>query len=650
MTAAPAPEVVDVSARRKHWLRQLLGRPTAIIAVAFLLVVVVAAIAAPLVSPFDPLKQDFTNLLSGPSPQHWLGTDTLGRDILSRMIYGARVTLLGVLVAVVVYTAIGILFGIIAGSAGGIVDTIIMRVCDLMQSIPGLIILLVVLAVFGQNELAAMLTLGVIISQGLVRVVRGVTLSVRETLYVAAGRVAGLGPVQIQVRHVLPAVYGPALTQITLFSALALIVEASLGYLGLGAPAPTPSWGNLISDAQTIIARDPWMLVPTGGIVVLTALALGVLGNALRDAYAGRLTSTGREFSWRSLTAAVRRVAGTSAGTASSPVSESALLEVAGLSVALPGPNGAVTVVEDVSLAVRAGESLGIVGESGCGKSITVAGIMRVLPAGASVSAERVRFDGRDLLALSERQMASGVRGSGIAFISQEPISSLDPVFTVGTQLAEAVRHHQRVSRREARVRALELLRQVRLPDSESVAARYPHQLSGGMAQRVAIARALAGRPKLLIADEPSTALDVTVQAGILDLLHDLRRDTGMALILVTHDWGVLADSCDRTVVMYAGQVVESSGIRDVIRRPAHPYTLALVASNPADVEVGERLPSIAGVVPPPGRWPSGCRFAARCAFATDACRTQPIPLEDAGAGQESRCIRVDAVRAEEAA
>jgi peptide/nickel transport system permease protein len=239
---------------------------------------------------------------------------------------------------------------------------------------------------------------------------------------------------------------------------------------------------------------------------------------------------------------------------------------------------------------------------------------------------------------MSERRLER-LRGKQIALISQEPMASLNPVFRVGWQLAESLRRHQSLSRRAARVEAVELLRRVQLPDPEVVARRYPHELSGGMAQRVAIARALAGKPRLLIADEPTTALDVTVQAEILELLRGLQREHGMAILLITHNWGVVADICDRAVVMYSGQVVERGDLMPIFRNPLHPYTEALLESNPHYVLEEEALPTIPGAVPRPGDWPDGCHFHPRCRYVTSACRAAAIPLVHPVSDRETRCI-----------
>ncbi len=296
------------------------------------------------------------------------------------------------------------------------------------------------------------------------------------------------------------------------------------------------------------------------------------------------------------------------------------------------------TVVERASFSIAPGETVGLVGESGSGKTVSAMSIIGLLPAHGEVQSGRIVFGGRDLASLSETQMR-GLRGREIGLISQEPLVSMNPAFRVGRQLAEVVRLHRGLSRRESYKEALQLLRDVHLPDPEGVASCYPHELSGGMAQRVVIARALAGNPKLLIADEPTTALDVTVQAEILDLLRELKKTRGMAMLLVTHDWGVAADTCDRVIVMYAGQVVESAPIEAIFREPRHPYTEALLAADVHRTELTGALSTIPGTVPVAGTWPSGCHFHPRCLYATVECTSREITMENTGPGRQTRCV-----------
>jgi len=313
------------------------------------------------------------------------------------------------------------------------------------------------------------------------------------------------------------------------------------------------------------------------------------------------------------------------------------LLSVRDLSVAF----GRNTVVEGVSFDLAPGEILGVVGESGSGKSVTALSIMRLIPAPGRVTG-RIDFAGQDLMALPEARMRE-IRGRDIAMIFQEPMTSLNPVFTCGDQVMEALVHHRGLDRAGARAEALKLLKLVEIPSAERRLDDYPHQLSGGMRQRVMIAMALACRPKLLLADEPTTALDATIQAQILDLLRGLQRELGMAVVLITHDLGVVSEVAHRVLVMYAGRVVETSPAAEVFARPLHPYTEGLLASIPRLEGPIERLDAIPGQVPTPDAMPAGCRFAPRCRYAEPACAASPPPLAPRGEGRAAACIRVPA-------
>ena len=316
------------------------------------------------------------------------------------------------------------------------------------------------------------------------------------------------------------------------------------------------------------------------------------------------------------------------------------LLQVERLSVELAMPSGErLRAVDEVSFELAEGEVMGLVGESGCGKSMTCRAVMRLLPGRAGIVSGRVLLAGTDLTALGESQMRQ-VRGRGIGMIFQNPASHLDPVMAIGDQIGESLRVHQGLSRREALGQAVALLRQVGIPDPALRAGSYPHELSGGMRQRAMIAAALAGGPKVLIADEPTTALDVTVQAQILRLLLDLSDTTGLAIILVTHDLAVVAETCQSIAVMYAGRVVERAAKRELLQRPLHPYTLGLIGSRPGAGQPQQPLPSIPGMPPSLGDLPPGCRFHPRCDYAAAACRTVPPPLVEVAPGRMSACLR----------
>jgi peptide/nickel transport system ATP-binding protein len=316
-----------------------------------------------------------------------------------------------------------------------------------------------------------------------------------------------------------------------------------------------------------------------------------------------------------------------------------ALLELKRLAVSFATDDGIVRAVDGIDLALQGGRTLGLVGESGCGKSVTSLAVMGLLPPENSKVSGEVHFEGRDLLKVPAAEMRD-LRGARLAMIFQEPMTSLNPSYTIGNQIVEAIRRHQGLGAAEARARAIDMLRLVRISSPEKRIDDYPHKLSGGMRQRAMIAMALACGPKLLIADEPTTALDVTIQAQILDLMRGLRRDTGTSIILITHDLGVVAEMADDVAVMYAGQIVERAPVEALFARPEHPYTVGLLGSIPKLDQRRERLPSIEGRVPDMAHPPDGCRFAARCPFVEPACRETVPPLAEVAPGHLTRCRR----------
>lgn len=624
-------------------IRRLLTRPLGAASVVYLLLFVVAAIAPSLLAPGDPQAPDFAHVLSTPTAGHILGTDSLGRDIYTRIIYGAAPALVGIGVAALVAAAIGIPCGL-ASSLSRRVDAVVTRACDLVLSIPSIVVLLMVLAL-SQNLNVAMAVLGLLTAPGLIRVTRSAALPIVEEPYVAAAKVFGLGRIAIATRHVLPRVIGPILVNLSLIATHALITATGLNFLDLGLHPPTPSWGGLLADGASVLDQQPWVVVPAGGVLALTAIAMVLFGDAVRDVTAE---------SWgpghtRAIRHRARRPVVRPAQPTAQPVSD-AVLAVRDLSVAFPAPDGGqMTVVQDVSFDIKRGEAVGVVGESGCGKTVTGLAVLGMLPPGAQITGGSIWVNGCDVTSLPARERAA-LRGKTIAFVAQEPMVALDPLFTVGYQIAEAVRVHTGLPRAAARRRAEELLAQVRIKEPERVAKSYPHEISGGMAQRVSIAVALAGNPEILIADEPTTALDVPVQSEIIELLSSLQDEKGLAVMLISHDWGVASALCTRSVVMYAGQVVERARVEDVLDDPRHPYTEGLLAANPHLVVPGEPLRTIPGNVPPPSAWPESCHFQGRCAYVQADCRAQPIPLVSFGTERSSRCLHVELLHSSEAA
>ncbi len=616
--------------RRTGVTRRILRRPGALLCLAWIGAVLIGSIVFRAFDIGQPLKQDLANSLKLPSADHLLGTDLLGRDVFSRLLYGGWETILGAAIAVVIAIALGTALGLAAGYVGGVVDAVANWIQDILITLPAILVLLAVATVMGNNIWAAMVVLGFLMSASFIRLVRASTQSAREELYVDAARVAGLTGPRILARHVLPNVIAPVVIQGSAALGTALVVQAGLGFLGLGAPPPIPNWGGMISEAAQAMNIQPWLLLPSGMMIVLTVLALNLLGDYLRDElYASRSSAAdGKTTKPRpsGVPVPARDVL---------DADPNALATVTDLTVSFPRDGEMVPVVSGVSFSISRGDIVALVGESGCGKTMTALALIGLVPQPGVVTGDLVVAGRR--VSGSPRSFV-GLRGSRIALISQEPMVALDPSFTVGSVLREALRGHG-MRRADTRARAAELLAMVGIPRVEEVLRCYPHQLSGGMAQRVAIALALSGDPDLLIADEPTTALDVTVQAEILDLLRDLQQRTGMGLLLITHDLGVVADICTRAIVMYAGEVVEEAGIEPLFDDPRHPYTAALMASTPVLDAVSD-LQGIPGIVPPPAEWPAHCRFAARCEFATDACREAPIALQSENPDHAVRCIR----------
>jgi peptide/nickel transport system permease protein len=528
--------------------------------------------------------------------------------------------------------------GLFSGYRGGKVDNVIMRIMDALSSVPALVLALAIVGVLGPGLTNTSIAIAIAVTPGFVRFVRGQTLAVRQETFVEASHSLGTRERTILRKRILPSVASPLIVTVALASGAVLIAESGLSLLGLGSQPPESSWGSMLQRGYQVILTHPWQVIVPGTALALTVLAFNLLGDGLRDALGlGVPKATGLR-GRLGLTTVTAAPQSTPAPTPTGDDGASPLLTVSGLTVEFVTEAGPVTVVEDVGFSVAPGEVLGIVGESGSGKSVTSLSIMRLIPSPPGrIVRGSVVFDGRDLLTLPFAEMRK-VRGNDISMVFQDPMTSLNPAYTVGNLLGEAVRLHQDVNRAGARARALELLELVGIPDPKRRLDDYPHQLSGGMRQRVLIAMALSSRPRLLIADEPTTALDVTVQAQILDLLRSLQAEFGMAIIFVTHDLGVVADLCDRVLVMYAGQVVEQATVTDLFDRPRHPYTQGLLRAMPQVAGRSERLVSIRGTVPPPTALPAGCRFHPRCDHATDACRAEPVELLVRG-DRPVRCV-----------
>jgi peptide/nickel transport system permease protein len=581
------------------------------LAVPGLLIVVLIgiALAAPLLGLPDPVRQDIARRLTGPMTGAPLGRDEFGRDVLARLIWGARNSLAVAFASATIACIVGTTLGLIGGWFRGIGEILTIRLADIILCFPPILLALLVVTVLGPGVPTLIAMLSVLYMPGFVRVAYGETLSARGQDYVEAVRALGAGHPRILARTILPNIAGPILVQASLAVAAAVVVESGLSFLGLGVVPPAPSWGLMIRSGRATMEQAPLLLLWPCLALTVTILAMNLFCDALRDVVDPRTTGN-RPTGMRAL---FERIA---PGLLTPLETRHAGLALSGLTVEIDTPRGTIKPVDDVSFEVRPGSTVAIVGESGSGKSLTATALMGLLPPTAHVVSGTAAFEGENLLALDEARLRA-LRGSRIAMIFQDPMSSLNPVHRVGQQVVEAIRAHRPLTRAQARAEALGLFRRVGIADPERRLDAYPHELSGGMRQRVMIAMALANRPALLIADEPTTALDVTVQSQILDLLADLQRETGAGLIFITHSLGVVAEIADEVVVMYAGQVVERGPVARVFAAPLHPYTRALIAAVPD----GTGKPhAIAGLVPPPHAFPQGCRFQPRCTSAGAGC------------------------------
>jgi peptide/nickel transport system permease protein len=586
----------------------------------------VVALLAPLLPLADPLHMDVAHHLASPSLPHPLGQDEYGRDVLSRLLWGARTSLIVATVSASLACLFGTALGLVGGCMRGLAEFLAVRSMDIVLCFPPLLLALLIVTLLGPGAATLIPVFAVLYLPGFVRVVCAGVLSVRSQDYVAAMRALGAGPARIMLRTILPNVAGPLLVQFSLAAASAVVLESGLSFLGLGVVAPAPSWGLMIGAARATMNQAPLLLLWPCAALSLTILAMNALCDALRDAVNPHTQPTRLRWHAKQPPPAPPR-----------PATGTAVLDVRNLTVEIVTVHGAIQPVRDVSFTVRAGETLAIVGESGSGKTLIGLALMGLLPPAAHVCRGSAWLQGHNLLRLTDAAYRR-VRGGVLSMIFQDPLSSLNPVHRIGAQIAEAMHAHFDVAHYEAKEEVETLLGRVGMPDPKRRARAYPHELSGGMRQRAMIAMAIANDPRLLIADEPTTALDATIQAQVLDLLADLQRELRMALVFISHGLPVVAEIADRVLVIYAGEIVEHGIVRDIFAAPLHPYTVALLESAPHDD--GTLPVGIPGAAPLMHAMPPGCAFAPRCRLRAAACEVERPPLVEVAEGRATRCLR----------
>ena len=619
------------------------GRPTAMklllnntLATAGLIilgVVMLVALFAPLLPLAEPNITDPANrLMPLFTDGHWLGTDALGRDILSRLIWGTRVSLAVGVSATVIAAFVGSLIGLVAGYAGGRVDNTMMRGIDMIMAFPYILLALAIVAALGPGLLNALYAIAVVNIPFFARNIRGITVGLSRREFVDAARLSGKSNAQILFGEILPNVLPVIIITMSTTIGWMILETAGLSFLGLGAQPPQADLGSMLGEGRKILFTAPHVSIVPGVMIFILVMSINLLGDGVRDVLDPRLKSG----------ALTRPVMRTKVMRESVPHIEphpDVTLDMQGLRTEFHLGDQVYKAVGGVDLRVQQGECLGLVGESGSGKSVTAMSIMGLVPTPPGrIAGGAALLEGEDLFAKSDEEIRH-LRGLAVSHVFQDPLSTLHPLFTIGDQLVEAIQSHQMLTRKQALAKAEELLGTVRIPNPAERLNAYPHELSGGMRQRVCIAMALANDVKLIIADEPTTALDVTVQAQILSLMNTLRKERNVGILFITHDFGVVSTMCDRIAVMYGGRIVETGRTDDILRAPAHPYTDRLIACVPVLGEPDRRLDAIEGRPPVVNNLPDGCAFADRCPRARDACRKGEITLDSFADSRAVRCL-----------
>ncbi|MCT8997858.1 dipeptide/oligopeptide/nickel ABC transporter permease/ATP-binding protein [Chelativorans intermedius] len=620
---------------RPGFLTLLVANRLAAFGLALLALLALAALLAPLLPLAPPDITDPARRLLPPlSKGHLLGTDQLGRDLLSRLLWGTRVSIAVGLSATLVAAVAGSAIGLVAGYAGGRTDNVMMRGIDMLMAFPYILLALAIVAVLGPGLMNALYAIAIVNIPFFARNIRGVTISLAHREFVDAARLSGKGHLRILLSEVLPNVLPVIVITMSTTVGWMILETAGLSFLGLGAQPPQADLGSMLGEGRKLLFNAPHVSIIPGLMIFALVMSINLVGDGVRDVLDPRLKSGA--LSRPSAATAVERTHVPAMPQAPSP----AALDVRDLRTEFHVGREVYKAVGGVSFALRRHECLGLVGESGSGKSVTAMSLLGLVPTPPGrIAGGRVLYRGRDLLEASQAELRT-LRGGAFAYVFQDPLSTLHPLFTVGDQVAEAIRAHQPLAFRAAWKRAVELLELVRIPNAAERANAYPHQLSGGMRQRVSIAMALANDAEILVADEPTTALDVTVQAQILKLMGALQEEKGSALLFITHDFGVVSEISDRVAVMYAGRIVETGPTDEVLAAPAHPYTRKLIDCVPVLGRPERRLDAIAGLPPAVNRLPEGCAFAPRCPHAEARCRQGDIALEGFGPARAVRCIK----------
>lgn len=608
--------------------------PAAIAGAAAALALLAVAVFGPALFGATAAHVDLDAAIQGPSAQHLLGTDELGRDLLARVITATRVSLGLSLLATLIGAAVGIGLGALPAVTAPWVGRIVTSIVNLALAFPALLLTLFVAAIVGAGVKSATLAIAVALAPIFARLAHTLSAGVQNADYVSAARALGVKPLTILTRHIVPNIAGPLLVTGVMGVSSALIVLAGLSFLGLGVQPPNYDWGALLNQGLNRIYVSPASALAPAAAIVLAGVGLSLAGETLAILLGLREAQP---------PGPSRGAARITAEAAAAP-SAGALLQVEDLHVTASAPGGArIEIVRGLTFAIRPGERVAIVGESGSGKTMAALAIAQLLDGRAQAQAKLLTFAGRPLLGphAIDRQAMRTLLAGGLPMVFQDPLGAFNPLLKVGRQIAEVAATHDGMSRRDSLARAIDRLGAVAIDTPARRAAQRPHELSGGMLQRAMIAMALMLKPRLVIADEPTTALDVTVQKQVLDLIDRACEEAGAGLLLISHDLAVVTQACDRVLVMYAGRIVEDLSADQLLAGPAHPYTQALLDAT-LDMRTPRGLPlvTLRGRARRPDEAGAGCAFAGRCAHAVARCREHEPPLDVHSPGQRAACWR----------
>ena len=585
-----------------------------------LLIILTLSILAPILPLKEPNITNTADRFMVPfEGGHILGTDHLGRDLLSRLLWGTQLSLAVGFAAAFIAATFGSILGAIAGFYGQKTDNIIMRFIDMLMAFPYILLALAIVAALGPGLFNALIAVALVNIPFFARNIRGVTVTLANKEFIEAARLSGMSNLRILIVEIFPNLLPMIVIAMSTTVGWMILETAGLSFLGLGSQPPQADLGSMLGEARSALITNPHTSFVPGIMIFCIVIGINLFGDGVRDALDPRLKKGSLI---RPLPQTIYE------GGDTQPTPSTKLLSVQNLSTQFHVNQDVYHSSNDVSFEIQEGECLGLIGESGSGKSVTALSVTSLVASPPGVIKKgSVNYKNENLLALPYEKLRS-IRGNKISYIFQDPLTTLHPLHTIGDQLLEALQaHDSKLSISESISKSKDLLKSVQIPNPDNVWDVYPHQLSGGMRQRVCIAMALINNPELIIADEPTTALDVTVQAQILNILNSLRKERKLSILFISHDFGVISQLCDRVIVMYAGSIVEEGPVKNIMQQAAHPYTSELIKCVPQLGNKEHALHSIPGNPPSLNQLPEGCAFANRCQYKQDQCLKGSVPV-----------------------